>query len=145
MPCNLSTGAPPSTTVKVLAQDQYGNSAGPGTPGSDVSNTAISVTIKNGSTGGTLLGTASTANGVASFGDQMKILATGNTKLYASTTAGSAPNKLSSTFAIVNDLEACTNNKCRNVAPNTLSNKQSAYGQVAPTTNCRSAVRTRSR
>ena len=138
-PCALSTAASPSTTVKVQARDTFGNNAGPGSPGADAThNPAITITVKNGSAAGATLGSAPTLNGTADLKDQMKIVATGGAQLYASTTSGTVttvPNATSAPFTIVNDLESCTANKCRNAAPNTVSDKQSAYGQVVPTTN----------
>jgi hypothetical protein len=132
-PCTLSTDGTPSTTVKVLAQDQYGNRAGPGSPGADAQNTTINVKINQDTASGTLLGNANTSNGVADFLDQLKIVPTGFAKLFASTTSGSAPSKLSDRFSIVNDLEACVGAQCDNKAASPGLNNQTAFGKIKNT------------
>jgi hypothetical protein len=132
-PCTLSTAATPSTTVKVLAQDQYGNRAGPGSPGADAANTTINVKINQDTSSGTLLGNANTSNGVADFLDQLKIVPTGSPRLFASTTSGSAPTKLSDRFSIVNDLEACVGGQCDNNAASPGLNNQTAFGKIKNT------------
>ena len=142
-PCALA-GVSGSTPVQVTAKDLFGNLAGPGSPGADGTTAPISVTIKKDSSGGSTLGSASTSNGVAAFGDALKIVPTGNTKLHAGTTAGTSPTQLSSQFAIVNDLEACDNQLCDNNASNGKAIVQKAFGKITtgsdfftPSTNVR--------
>lgn len=132
-PCALSTAANPSTPVKVLVVDAYGNRAGPGAPGDDGSVAAISVTIRNNTAAGALLGTASTSNGTAAFGDQLVIGTTGPTHLYASTTAGSAPHVTSSQILISSLLKACVGTVCVNQANGSSGAK--AYGTIVGQVN----------
>jgi hypothetical protein len=119
-PCNTA-----SAPVQVLARDQYGNV----TPGVTV---ALS-TFNNPGTGFTGTTSAVTsALGYASFGNPTPLLitpstATGTARLQADVTAG--PTGLSATFQVVDDLEACANATCDNLA----TSGQTSYSRIDAT------------
>jgi hypothetical protein len=127
-----------STPIKVEARDAYNNLAGPGAPGADtVGQPAITITIRRDTTGGTVLGSAMTDNGVASLGDQLKINVFPlplNNKLHATATGGvtgTISPTLSNKFDILTDVFACDGTKCNNNGNNNAGNKlQKAAGQI---------------
>jgi hypothetical protein len=130
-PCAIS-----SAPVQVTARDQYGNLAGPGSPGADGTTAAVNVVIKKDNSSGTTIGPAggtATNNGVASFGSTLVVPGTfiGHTALYAFTTSPGT-NTTSADFRIVNDLAPCNAAICKNNIGNGGTNKtlQYLYGQI---------------
>jgi hypothetical protein len=124
-PCALSgAAATDSTSVRVHVTDAYGNAIAPQT-----------VTV---SSGASALGSASTTNGTADFGDTLTIATVGNYTLTAQVTSGpttARPSTAGVSVAIVNDLQACTGTSCANNANNGLGSKQlqRAYGEITTT------------
>jgi hypothetical protein len=136
-PCAVAGTTPTtSTPIKVEARDAFGNLAGPGAPGSDGMNTAITITIRRDTSGGTTLGSANTSNGVAPLDDQLKINVFPlplNNKLHATATDGvtGTPTDLSTKYDILTDVSACDATKCNNNGNNNAGNKiQKAAGQI---------------
>ena len=142
-PCALA-GLSGSTPVQVTARDAYGNLAGKGAPGDDGTHPAdVKVQIKRETNGGASLGAAvSTSNGVASFGNQLVVIVTGNNNhLFAATTSGAvsgpAPNTTSTQFRVVYDLAACDGVVCDNNASNgaAANQLQRAGGKIKTTSD----------
>jgi hypothetical protein len=118
-PCGLAAPSGPSTPVKVLARDHYGNHVLP-----------TDITIGK-DPAGTGLGMATTVNGVADFGNLAGIGSIGDFKLQA---ASGAVTGLSAQQRIVNDLEACDNQVCDNNTDNgNATKRQGAFGEVSTT------------
>ncbi|MEZ0240066.1 MAG: hypothetical protein ACAH65_04645, partial [Chloroflexota bacterium] len=119
-PCN--TASPP---VRVLARDEFGN-VRPGL-------TVDLATFQSPGTGFTGTTSAVTDSyGYASFGSPDPLLitpstATGTAQLWATVTAG--PSRLSAEFQVVDDLEACANATCDNLA----TSGQTSYSRIDAT------------
>ena len=114
-PCGLAPS--PSSGVRVLVLDQFGNRVSDGT--------VVTLGANPASTG---KGSATTLNGVADFGNQPVISALGSFRLKA---ASGGKDVLSATRMIVTDLAACDEQDCRNVANNNGGKKtQFAYGRI---------------
>jgi len=115
-PCSLSS--PP---VQVLARDRFGNT---------VSGVAVTLTATQALTGAPSANTNS--SGLAAFAGPAPIVAnaatTGTVFLTASATGANAPRD-SATFQLVDDLEACGNATCDNLA----TSGQSSYGRIDAT------------
>jgi hypothetical protein len=135
-PCALA-GATGSTSIKVLAKDAFGNRAGAGSPGADLTTDDVNIQItRDGATG--VLANVSTSDGVADFADLLSIVPIGsNNRLYAVATTGATgtPSALSDKFSIVNDLEACDNQACDNNANNGNARLQRSFGRITTTTD----------
>jgi hypothetical protein len=109
-PCAPTTQAQASVPVSVSQLDAWGNVS------------ADQVTI---------LGVHVTpVNGVASFGDSLKITPIGSATLHASTSGASVDSQ---SFQIVYDLKACNDQKCTNVASNGAKNVQKAVNTLTTT------------
>ena len=136
-PCQL---VPTSSPVQVTAKDAFGNLAGPGAPGADALNAAISISIRQGGAAGAVLSSGvSTAAGIASFGNGLTIGATTlGTTLYAAT--GATINATSSGFQVVNDLEACVGLTCDNKAASGGSITQTTFGKIKSGNNFNNTV-----
>jgi hypothetical protein len=128
-PCALSgSTATDSTSVRVHVTDAFGNAIAPQT---------VTVTASGGVGA---LGSASTSNGTADFGNSLSIAAVGTYTLTAQVTSGPTTARPSTvpgvSVAVVNDLQACTGTSCANNANNGKGSKelQRAYGEITATT-----------
>jgi hypothetical protein len=122
-PCGLAAPSGPSTPVKVLARDHYSN---------HVLQTVITIGKDPAGTG---LGSATTANGVADFGDLTGIGSIGDFKLKAAAASGTVTT-VSVQQRIVNDLDACDNQVCKNNTDNgNATKRQGAFGEVSTTSD----------
>ncbi len=117
-PCATTGAGTPSTSVRTIVRDAFGNRViGP------------TVEIKNGAT---LLGSDATdANGIADFGETLSIGAVGVGILTARVATGPTnPATAPVSIAIVNDLEACDNQVCDNNTSNNQARVQKAFGKI---------------
>ena len=117
-PCATIAAGTPSTSVRTIVRDAFGNRViGP------------TVEIKNGAT---LLGSDATdANGIADFGGSLSVGSVGIANLTARVATGPTnPATAPVSIAIVNDLEACDNQVCDNNTSNNQGPVQKAFGKI---------------
>ena len=132
-PCALSTVATPSTAVKVTARDQFGNLAGPGAPGADLTTNPVTVSMnKTNAAGVSVSANVATSNGVASFGNGLTIVTLeSSVTLYAAAVGTASANAISGPIRIVDRVVACGTDTCIN-SIGTVS-VHASYGKIVAT------------